>query len=877
MSDEHISGDSYPIERGFPIERVNDLAARETRAKLHYRPLSVLHKWWARQLGSVFRAISLYTFLDDPSAVQVTEPGEDGSVAVSGAGTGGSPETPDAGTSDTAAAPEWDSAELADRIDAVALDTPDPLWELYSKDVRVDDLDVLDPFVGAGTSLTEAVRFGATVTGVDLNPVATFLTRQALRAHQVDTESLKEAFETVERAVAAELRSHYETACPNDESHTADVMYALWVRTLECTSCGETVELFKDYRIASGRYGDSDRDVVYCPACASVFTTDDADTDAVCPDCSHAFVPAAGPVSNGDYGCPSCGLRYPMVDAIADGQSYGDHLYAIEYYCPACDDAGADRSTYKGYKSATDDDRARYAATPALDEHPGLESYLPTGEIPDGAVTAASRVSGNDLFQHGYETWRDMFNRRQQYCLATLLSAIDDVEDTAARELLLTAFSDSLAFQSTLSVYNAAGGKIESVFRRNSFTPRVEYAENNVWGTRAGRGTFSNTWDKITRGVAYAQAPTERDLREGETVESAPFANPVGGDHTVVQGDLRDVDLDGQYDVVLTDPPYYDNVIYSELADFYYVWLRLVLEDSHPEFEPEHTPRESAVVSNPATGTDDGGFESQLQTAFERIERWVADDGLVVFTYRHGGVSEWSALVTALCEAGLTPTAVYPVSAGYEQFGAENTGFTVIVAARPRVDSEPVSWPSLRRRLHATVRDTRSSVTDGGTISDGDAGVVALGRCLREFAPHYGNVRRGGDRMATADVIDHIFDAVSGDVSVTDVYLDLLAMPEPTEADVDRLCRGTRVSPEMLAERALVRFEPDFELATWETTARRRYLEQTPPAERTTLDEVQLACVEGTDPEEIGSDVIDLANELASVTGDDSYAGLGER
>jgi len=64
-----------PIERGFPIERVNEIAEKEGRAKMYYRPIYTMHKWWARRLGCVFRAICLYTLLDDPEKVDVYEPG----------------------------------------------------------------------------------------------------------------------------------------------------------------------------------------------------------------------------------------------------------------------------------------------------------------------------------------------------------------------------------------------------------------------------------------------------------------------------------------------------------------------------------------------------------------------------------------------------------------------------------------------------------------------------------------------------------------------------------------------------------------------------------------------------------------------------------
>nr|WP_279528869.1 DUF1156 domain-containing protein [Halospeciosus flavus] len=193
-----------PIERGFPIERVNEIAEKEGRAKQYYRPVYTMHKWWARRLGCVFRAVSLYTLLDDPEKVEVVEPGHESETL--------------AGWGESEA-----SSDVASIIDRVDMNDPESLWELYPKDVRVEDKKILDPFMGGGTSLVEASRFGADVVGNDLNPVAWFVTKKELEAGQTDVEALEEAFEQVEADVANEILQYYETPCPNGD-HTADVM-----------------------------------------------------------------------------------------------------------------------------------------------------------------------------------------------------------------------------------------------------------------------------------------------------------------------------------------------------------------------------------------------------------------------------------------------------------------------------------------------------------------------------------------------------------------------------------------------------------------------------------------------------------------------------
>lgn len=871
MSDSNASRSDLPIERGFPIEQVNDLADREGRAKLHYRPLTTMHKWWARRLGSVFRTISLYSLVSDPDRVSVRDPEKEDHDL----------------TEFDETSESTDTAEIKEMIESVDLANPDAMWDLYSKDVRVEDADVLDPFMGGGTSLLEAIRFDADVTGVDLNPVAWFITKKELEAHTVDPDALRDAFEDVEDSVAEELQSRYETTCPNDEDHVADVVYAFWVRELDCTSCGETVLLFKDYRVAKERYGNGDRYHVCCPDCGNISLTDDYQTETVCPDCSNEYVPENGPVSRGgNYGCPSCGLKYPIVDAIADGQSYAESLYALEYYCTECEDEGKARPTYKGYKRANEEDIKHFErAADRWESEDTLTDYAPQGDIPEGAITTSSSISGNDVFRHGYKSWQDMFNDRQLYCLSTLLQAIDEeVDDQTVKEYLLLAFSDSLMFQNSFSIYNINGNKIEGIFRQNSFTPEVEYTENNVWGTRAGRGTFRNTWDKVVDGVEFAHSPTERYIVNGETEETAPFEKPVGGEYTIHQGDLRDVDLESEYDAIITDPPYYDNVVYSEVSDFFYVWQRLLLGDEYEGFSLEATPRGKSIVANPAEGKDTDSFESELRTSFSRMGDVLADDGVLVFTYRHGDEDTWGALLESLCDEGFDVTATYPISANLSEFVVgDELNFSVVVVARPATNREPISWSSLRRRVHRAASETREKLQTGQTLSEGDISIVEMGRCFREYSNHHGKVHRGGTVMSATDIVSEIYDIISGNVTPDEIYLDLLEMDEPTLDDVTRFCRGTDIDPDDLRRRALFLTDAGFELTDWSTDERIEYLRERPTEELTPLEGVQLLRyrdaqdVKPPDDQrelELTSEMIDVAEELATLTGDEGYEAL---
>jgi len=126
MSQEHKdsgadSRPTLPIERGFSIERVNEIASKETTggARGYYRPIYCMHKWWARRAGSIFRAICLYTLLDEDTDFEVRDPGANGNLDMF-----------------------TESDDIRESIRELDLSNPETIWDLYSKDVRVSKLSM---------------------------------------------------------------------------------------------------------------------------------------------------------------------------------------------------------------------------------------------------------------------------------------------------------------------------------------------------------------------------------------------------------------------------------------------------------------------------------------------------------------------------------------------------------------------------------------------------------------------------------------------------------------------------------------------------------------------------------------------------------------
>lgn len=188
------------IEESFPIVEINRLAIPERNA---FKPIYQMHKWFARRASCVFRAILL--------------------GALKPAGT----------------------------------DIMEEFYKDHTHDPDTTGKVILDPFMGGGTTVVEALRLGCKVIGIDLNPVAWFIVKTEVEP--VDLEELKAAFDRLAnrktssgRTVREELLSHYKTRCPACGSEDADIIYAFWVKSAICTNpeCKKQVPLFSDYLVA---------------------------------------------------------------------------------------------------------------------------------------------------------------------------------------------------------------------------------------------------------------------------------------------------------------------------------------------------------------------------------------------------------------------------------------------------------------------------------------------------------------------------------------------------------------------------------------------------------------------------------------------------
>jgi hypothetical protein len=338
--------------------------------------------------------------------------------------------------------------------------------------------------------------------------------------------------------------------------------------------------------------------------------------------------------------------------------------------------------------------------------------------------------------------------------------------------------------------------------------------------------TFQKTWEKVKRGVKYARSPTERYISGEETLETNQYAQPIGKNFEVNLGDMRTITAENEFDAVITDPPYYDNIIYSEVSDFLYVWQKILLEGEYPGFDQDKTPRAESLVTNPYLGKTAEDFEHEMGEALAVINRALKEDGTLAFTYHHSDEESWGELLESLCANDFEVTATYPINSDLHKFiGGEAVSFDIVIVARPSEEQTPISWRRLRIDILNRLETLRESLEDR-ELTQGDVGVVAMGACFAEYSKHHDEVRRDGEIMTAKEAVAEIYDIIAeGALGEDDIFLDLLRSRDPGYDDLNKLLRRSDVSEEELREKALFRMDGgDFHLGDWNNAERQAYV-----------------------------------------------------
>jgi hypothetical protein len=491
-----------------------------------------------------------------------------------------------------------------------------------------------------------------------------------------------------------------------------------------------------------------------------------------CPETGVTFATKCGTVPRqGNFTCAKCGTEKDQLSSFSITGKNGPMAgYAIQGYSPI---SSSSTSAYNGRFFSAFDRKLSNQFNHSIIEweerkDSDLKGYWPNKVIiPQGHEAHQRRP----LDQHGYKYWTDMFNKRQLLVHAQLLKGIVTIGEYSweVREVVLGAFQQYLRNQNQFTIWNIGADKLEPMFANNNFHPKVNTVENSVFANY-GRGNWNASSEGIIDGSSWAKHPweivsvdylkrtsanlAEQSKAKGERIHTGDPLRKA----EVFQGSSTDlIQLPtASIDLVITDPPFGDLIQYSELSDFFYVWLRLVLKDKYPAiYSSEFTPKTLEAVANRFREPENpNGFYQRLLTqCWTESNRILKSGGLLSFTFHHSEDEPWIAVLESLFNSGFYLEATYPIRSdetkGDGQFGSQKVEYDIIHVCRKRTEEPtPVSWGRMRREVLSDVRNLQAMLEmhakEGLPIAD--LQVIRRGKALEYFSRHYGKVYVDDDK-----------------------------------------------------------------------------------------------------------------------------------
>ncbi|MGF6937124.1 putative DNA methylase [Paraburkholderia sp. UCT70] len=621
----------------------------------------------------------------------------------------------------------------------------------YSTEVpyRPSGKVVLDPTSGGGSIPFEALRLGHTVVANELNPVATTILHATLDYPARFGAGLKEDIERFGRALLRRLDNDLpevflaEGDLPEhevpllrsalgrnsdlfDTFNKEQVTSYLYTRQVTCPHCGGEAPLLNTHWL-SKEAGD--------PWGVRV-VTDGAVRNGKVRFETYRVENGRGPrgenldaytVSDGVGQCLHCkqAIDGEEIKAQARGESplgkWTDRLYctvAIRLQ-PKLDRNGHPQSFASGTRAGElKTEKVRYFRAPNERDFEGLRlaeaklkenwsqwdeaGLIPTEDIPYGH----RRDQRDGIVKFGITHWLDMFTPRQTLGHVTLIDELNKLQSQILSELgvergravvtyLQFAIDKGLDYNSKHTRWEFTRGVIKGTFGRHDFSLKWTFGEMIFSGPNSGAAWGLSQVLDAFKGIAELAEPAYRATSGAPPLR---IVNGAAASMSVVES--------GSVDLIVADPPYYNNVQYAELSDFFYVWQKRTLKGLYPAlFARRMTNKSDEAVANPAR---DGGkqaaketYERMMAAIFLDCRRVLKDGGVMTLMFTHKEQDAWETLTRSLIDSGWEITASFPVESEGEnslhQKDLAAAASSIFITCRKRSieDRVPSTWTGL--------------------------------------------------------------------------------------------------------------------------------------------------------------------------------------
>jgi len=597
--------------------------------------------------------------------------------------------------------------------------------------------EILDPTAGGGVIPFEALRYGLPTSANELNPVPSLLLKVMLQ-YAPEQGSLKQKIErwasTIDNIAAEELNEYF----PSNGSGQKPSHYACTYK-ITCPECGCDIPLVKKWWL---RKKSASSGVAVRPEVSKNESSIDYTCVTIPDDVNkEEFDPQQGPHSRSGAECLNCGV-VTESDTIQE-QFQSENAEHIVYGVKYIKEGGGG-----GFRAPTNADKE---ALEAAEKRVQSDFELNT-------LLATERYIGDEdrAGPYGVTEWRDAYTPRQLITHYEYLSAFNTVKDRIQKEYdpetaeaLLTILSliSSKAVDRNIrfAPFNTTKGYPANAVGGKHFTLQWSFVDNNL---TVGNQCYLDIVDRVTD--SYEELV---NYLEGVDPDPANVLSTDGADLPIDDSSIQ---------AVIVDPPYYDSIIYSEMADVFYVWLKEYLEDTYPKwFTTDLTEKGNEAVANIAEyesleangvskkqlANDD--YEQKMSQIFKELYRVLEPGGVMTVMFTHKESDAWDTLTKSLINSGFTITSTHPITSEMPQRtdtrGGGSADSTLLLTGRKPNDANvddkdvvPTLWSEVRADTRVVAKEAaRDLLNSGLSLTKTDVIISAFGPTLKVYADAY--------------------------------------------------------------------------------------------------------------------------------------------
>ncbi|MBP0459502.1 DUF1156 domain-containing protein [Streptomyces montanisoli] len=588
-----------------------------------------------------------------------------------------------------------------------------------------------DPTAGGGSIPWAASRLGLPVVANDLNGVAASVLKAGVEIPAIKGLDLVPELRKWGQVLVARIEKRLKEYFPLQGGES--VIAYIWANAIPCPRTGRLIPLLPDkwLRKTAGKEAavrmltEYDGVELPEPIFEVAFGKDVDKTDASTGTTARgkAISPYDNLVIDGDY-----------IKQAAQADQMKQVLYAVAIRKPSGE------RTFRA-PTRTDLD-AIAAATSKLEEVKDLwqqTDILPSEEIP----VEANYDRGHRMY--GINTWLDFFTPRQALAHGAFSGEfariVPEVQESLGKSADAVLFElalmqgKALNWNSRASTWDVSRQKMRSVFEKHNFSFKWTFAE-----FEGAAALYSWTLDQLLD--AYGGIA---QLLDETGVSDSDLEDRLSRNVSILQASATDLDLEGGSVVhICMDPPYYDNVMYAELADYFYVWEKRTLGRLIPDyFRDDLTDKQNEAVANPARFVAMGSrrkelaeldYETKMTSIFEESRRVLADDGILSVMFTHKRAEAWDTLGIGLMQAGFTIETSWPINTESEvslhQANVNSAASTIMLVCRKRDER----GDKIKIYLDDIEQDIRRTAREAATRFQHD-GIEGVDLLLSTYGP----------------------------------------------------------------------------------------------------------------------------------------------